>query len=185
MTFDRIGPVGGLIVAVIVGIQAGPLQAQDVSVTPFLSAGPDRSGFSFSAGVRLDAVERWGAYARAAARGVTNTCNDAIGRACTYPTGGAGEFAVGASYSLFSTDRWTGRAGVGGGFLAWQDEWDPFVELAADVRRMLSGRLELFFGLHGLVAPGVERERRPEEKYVTRKTVTFPNAVLGLSFRLD
>lgn len=186
MNLERGGFLTAVLLVVLVGIPTIPLQAQDLSVTPYLSGGPDDHGaFSAAAGVRVEVIDRWGGYARFGARATGGDCLDIQPPRCVYPDGGAGEYALGALVSFFSSERWEGRAGIGGGVLAWQDEVDPFFDLSVEVLRTLSARLDLLIGLHGLVAPGIERAGGGSKPVVSKKTAVFRNAVLGLSFRPD
>jgi hypothetical protein len=68
--------------------------------------------------------------------------------------------------------------------LSWQGELDPFVDLAADLRRALGQRLSLLLGIHVVGAPNVERERHGNDPIVSRKTVSFPNVLVGLNCRI-
>ena len=159
------------------------LHGQNVSTTVYVGAGPETNGLSAAVGLRVEAGRTWGAYARAALREVTNVCETSLPPKCNYPKGETGEYAAGVS-RIFAAGAWRAYVGVGGGVLSWQGESDTFVDLTADVRRTLGRRTSILFGIHAVRAPDVEREPRGDATIVSKRTVFFPNAILGLAFRI-
>jgi hypothetical protein len=160
---------------------SSPIHAQDVSTTMYLSAGPERNGISATAGFRLEVGTVWGAYARAALRGVTNVCLTSIPPHCNYPQGDTHEYAVGLA-RIYEQGAWRGFVGAGGGVLSWQDELDPFIDFTADIRRAIIGRISVLIGTQAVLAPEVEREPRGNDAIVSSKSVFFPSVMLGVSF---
>ena len=173
---------GGLVVAVIVS-PPGPVQAQEVSTMGYVAGGPETNGFSAAAGVRVDLFGTWGGYVRAALRGMTNVCESSLPPSCNYPEGETYEVALGVTYPI-SNGRWLWLLSAGGGVLSWQHELDPFLDLSLDGRRRLGDRVSLVAGLSGVFAPRVERERSGDDAIVRRRSVIFPNVVIGVGLRL-
>ena len=168
---------GCLLLALVCG--SSPLHAQDVSTILYVGAGP----VSASLGVRLEVVSVWGAYARMAVSGVANICEDSLPPRCNYPEGAAREYALGMTHN-FDQGTWRGFFAAGGGVLSWQNELDPFLDLTMDFRRSLTQRTSFLLGIQGVVAPGVDRGRNGSNAIVSKKTVVFVNAILGLVVRL-
>jgi hypothetical protein len=121
---------------------SSPLQGQNLSTTFHLGAGPDGSA---AAGLRLEVVGVWGAYARAALRGVPNIWELSLPPHCNYPRGDTREYALGVARGVAAGD-WRWFLGAGGGVLSWQDELDPFVDVTVDVRRALARRMSFLMG---------------------------------------
>jgi hypothetical protein len=160
----------------VLATASSPLDGQGLSTTFHLGAGPEPSS---AAGLRLEVVGVWGAYARAALRSVLNACD----LSCKYPSGTPREYALGVARGV-AAGKWQWFLGAGGGVLSWQDELDPFVDLSVDARRALGQRLSFLVGINAVVAPGVERERRGNDPTVGRRTVRFTNLIVGLAVRV-
>lgn len=158
--------------------------AQEIVLTPYVGAGPERNGISAGAGVRLEIGSTWAGYGRVSIRASGNVCEGSSPPHCNYPEGPALEYGSGVMKTIAPESDWNPRLGLGIGVLSWQNGYDPFFEATVEAQRQLSAAMDLVFGLHTVVAPGVERGRSGLQPIVNRTTVLFPNLVFGLRLRL-
>ncbi len=160
---------------------SSPALAAQLQLVPRVGVGGGTE-VTVYAGVRARFVlDEWGLFAGIGARVFGQNCSVSIPPICAVP-GDATEVSAGLRRVFLDAPWLPVYVSAGVGVLGWEGT-DLFIEAEAGMRARISGSVGFEFGVHGLVAPGVERQT--PTLIVSRQNVWLAEIVVGIGIGLN
>ena len=127
-------------------------------------------------------LDEWGLFAGIGARVFGESCTASVPPRCSVPGGGdATEVSAGLRRVFLDAPWLPAYVSAGVGVLGWEG-MDLFIEAEAGMRARISGSVGFEFGVHGLVAPGVERQT--PTLIVSRQNIWLLEIIIGIGIGL-